>query len=93
MVILQDSVKFSDIRKHSDQFFIELEGASSPVTIYKRSKPVAVIMSPTFYNQLKKEPEANWKNAKNSMAFLFKPLAKVEEGFDAVEWVRKDRGY
>lgn len=92
MFISQNSVKFSDIRRNSDQFFLELDELDSPVTIFKRSKPIAVIMNPDYYNRLNKQPDANWKNAKNSMKFLFKPLVENDESFDAVECIRKERG-
>ena len=95
MLITQDSIKLSDLRKHSEQFLCELNEHEAAVTIFKRSKPVAVIMSPGYFRSLSKEPEVNWGRASEAIEDLFSFADKTPEihNFDAVELIRKERGY
>lgn len=95
MLIAQNSIKLSDVRKHSEQFLDELNAHDHAVTVYKRSKPVAVIMSPSYYMRLSKKPEVNWGRATQAMEDLFSFADGTPEikGFDAVEIIRKERGY
>lgn len=90
MYITQDTIKVSDLRKHTFEVIEEIEKSEKPVTVFSRSEPKIIIMSCTTYKKLH-EPQTL---AKEDIDFFINPpeyMMIKKKGVKAAKLIRKER--
>lgn len=94
-----NTVKVSDLRKHTTEVIGELEEMEEPVTVFSHSEPKIVIMSFRLFQRMK--PGRGQKKAaddteKHGLDFFIDPPEEMlvkTKGIDLVKEIRKLRGY
>lgn len=95
MYTLQNTIKISDLRKHTAEVIEEISEADEPVYVFSRSKPKVIIMSCDAFEIVKKSAsKPKTKPVKTGIDFFIDPpedfLIK-KKGIDAVKAIRAER--
>lgn len=91
MYTIHNTLKISDLRKHTDAVLDEVDTREEPVIIISRSVPRAVLISYRHYQNLKEK-----KNTQSGLDFLIHPSKELmihKKGGDIVNEIRRLRGY
>lgn len=92
MYTFHNTVKISDLRKHTDYVLNEIQNLGEAVTIFSRSKPLAVVMPYELYQRIQERaPEVDWIKYQKALDSLVNPPIKIKGNFDAVKLVRSLR--
>ena len=79
MLTSHRTLTVSDLRKRTDLVMEELADLKEPVTVFSRSKPVAVMMSVGLYEHLcQQEARPDPAQAKLAMAFFVDPPKRFQ---------------
>ncbi len=96
MYTKHNTVKISDLRKHTQEVLAEIENTEQPIVIFSRSQPKVVIMSFNWFKKMQKnipEPESNPED-ETGLDFFANPPEEFlikEKGLDAVKLIRAER--
>lgn len=97
MYTFHNTLKISDLRKHTADVIEEIEQMDEPVTVLSRSTPRIVIMSFHLYekNEGKSpKPPAKKGGGKHGLDFFIDPPEEFlikKKGLDAVKLIRAER--
>lgn len=96
MYTFHNTLKISDLRKHTMEVVEELQEENKAVTVFSRSQPKIVIMSFNLYNktQQKLETAEAPKREKTGIDFFIDPPEELlikKRGIDAVKEIRSLR--
>ncbi|MBI4994987.1 type II toxin-antitoxin system Phd/YefM family antitoxin [Candidatus Peregrinibacteria bacterium] len=89
MYTLHNTLKISDLRKHTAEVVEEIEKGDKPVMVFSRSQPKIVIMSFSLYRQKEKQ-ESSSANKTGIDMFIDPPEEMLikKKGIDAVKEIR-----
>ena len=103
MYTSHNTIKISDLRKHTAEVIDEISESDQPVFIFSRSEPKGVFMSLTLYRSTHKDanltdakPSAIPKNTKQKRGIDFfidppEDMLIKTKGLDAVKLIRAER--
>jgi len=96
MYTLHNTLKISDLRKHTVEVMKEVENEIEPVTVFSRSEPKIVIMSFNLYQRIKNKNanQSAQRKEKSGIDFFIDPPEDMiikGKGLSAVEAIRAER--
>lgn len=96
MYTFHNTLKISDLRKHTAEIVEEIEKEDEPVTVFSRSQPKIVVMSFSLYTKMmnKKIPQGMPVLKKTGIDIFIDPpedLLIKKKGISAVKEIRSLR--
>lgn len=96
MYTSHNTLKISDLRKHTAEVIDDVEKKGEPVFVFSRSEPKIVIMNIRLYQQMQKENRASARTSKEKrgISFFVDPpdeLLLKKKGLNAVHLIRAER--
>lgn len=92
MYTLKNTIKISDLRKHTAEVIDEVSETGGLFYVFSRSKPKVIIMSCNTFDLMKKKSKP--APIKSGIDFFIDPpedLLIKEKGIDAVRAIRAER--
>ena len=96
MYTTKNTIKISDLRKHTAEVVEEIETLGIPVTVFAHSKPRVVIMAYESFEALREKSSHTQGPITENIDIFGDPpdhLLIKTPGLDAVKEIRKLRGY
>lgn len=95
MYTTQNTVKISDLRKHTSEVISEIEKSEEPIMIFSRSQPKVVMMSFHWYQKTRPgKTRVEKTQEKHGIDFFIDPPEEFlikKRGLDVVKEIRKLR--